>query len=161
MYKSNHEDIAERALKQVEGQGFILLFSIGAVLVSLYSIIVELAIIKNISGSLDIEHILIVISTILLSWFFIHIIFALHYAHSYYEKIVRRLPSGLLFPGSDTPDYFDFLYFAFVIGTSGQTADVSFSARDSRRTGTVHCVLAYFFNTTILALTINIASGLI
>jgi uncharacterized membrane protein len=58
------------------------------------------------------------------------------------------------------PDYGDFLYFACVIGTSGQTADVSFTSRAMRRIGTVHCVLAFFFNTTVVALTINIASGL-
>ncbi|MES2049282.1 MAG: DUF1345 domain-containing protein [Pseudomonadota bacterium] len=67
---------------------------------------------------------------------------------------------GLAFPGGHAPDYGDFLYFACVIGTSGQTADVSFTCRFMRRIGTVHCVLAFIFNTTLLALTINIASGL-
>ena len=69
-------------------------------------------------------------------------------------------PSGQ-FPGGQPPDYGDFLYFASVIGASGQTADVSFTSRKMRRTGTVHCVLAFFFNTTLVALTINIASGLL
>jgi uncharacterized membrane protein len=58
------------------------------------------------------------------------------------------------------PDYWDFLYFSAVIGTSGQTADVSFTSKAMRRTGLVHCVLAYFYNTTVLALTINIAASL-
>jgi hypothetical protein len=52
------------------------------------------------------------------------------------------------------------VYFACVIGTSGQTADVSFTSRSMRRTGLLHCVLAFFFNTTLVALTINIASSL-
>ncbi|MBP7395112.1 MAG: DUF1345 domain-containing protein, partial [Zoogloea sp.] len=68
---------------------------------------------------------------------------------------------GLQFPGETDPDYGDFLYFAAVIGTSGQTADVSFASRPMRRIGLLHCVLAYAFNTTLLALTINIASGLL
>jgi uncharacterized membrane protein len=67
---------------------------------------------------------------------------------------------GLEFPGGQPPDYGDFLYFSCVIGTSGQTADVSFTSRKMRRTGTLHCILAFFFNTTLVALTINIASGL-
>jgi len=87
--------------------------------------------------------------------------FALHYAHDYFATEVRGGHGGLEFPGGHPPDYGDFLYFAVVIGTSGQTADVSFSRRPMRRTGTVHCVLAYFFNTTLVALTINIASGLL
>ncbi|HPU80772.1 DUF1345 domain-containing protein, partial [Accumulibacter sp.] len=78
-----------------------------------------------------------------------------------YAAQARGNPGGLDFPGGHAPDYGDFLYFACVIGTSGQTADVSLSSRSMRRTGLVHCVLAFFFNTTILALTINIASGLL
>jgi len=72
-----------------------------------------------------------------------------------------KLQEGLIFPGTSLPDYADFLYFSCVIGTSAQTADVSFSSSVLRRIGTVHCILAFFFNTTILALTINIASDLI
>lgn len=86
--------------------------------------------------------------------------FALHYAHDYYAADLRGRPGGLDFPGGHAPDYGDFLYFACVIGTSGQTADISFTTRTMRRTGLVHCVLAFFFNATLLALMINIASSL-
>lgn len=161
MYKSNHARIADRALNEVEGQGFILLFSVMAVVISLFSIVMELSAIKGLQGALRLEHVLVVMATILLSWFFIHLTFSLHYAHSYYDKVFHKKPAGLIFPGSEMPDYFDFLYFSCIIGTSGQTADIAFSSRDMRRTGTIHCVLAYFFNAAILALTINIASGLI
>jgi uncharacterized membrane protein len=71
------------------------------------------------------------------------------------------LKGGLDFPDEVAPDYGDFVYFAFVIGTSGQTVDVSFTSKSIRRIGAVHCVLAFVFNTTVLALTINIAAGLI
>ena len=74
--------------------------------------------------------------------------------------LARTGAGGLEFPGEREPHYGDFLYFACVIGTSAQTADVSFTSRSMRRTGLVHCVLAFFFNTTLLALSINIASGL-
>jgi len=70
-------------------------------------------------------------------------------------------PGGLDFPGEASPGYADFLYFAFVIGTSGQTADVAIASRSMRRVGLVHCVLAFMFNTTVLALTINIAASLL
>lgn len=62
--------------------------------------------------------------------------------------------------GLDQPDYGDFFYFAAVIGTSGQTADVSFISKPMRRIGSVHCILAYLFNTTVLALLINIGASL-
>ncbi|MFD1579255.1 DUF1345 domain-containing protein [Ramlibacter ginsenosidimutans] len=88
------------------------------------------------------------------------VMFALHYAHDYYLAETRGQRGALDFPGGHAPDYGDFLYFSSVIGTSGQTADVSFTSRPMRRTGTVHCTLAFFFNTTLIALTINVASGL-
>lgn len=161
MYRSNHESIVKRALMQVEGQTFILVLSIAAVLVSLFSIIMELSIVKNLHGYLKTESIILVIITILLSWFFIHVTFSLDYAHSFYEKIIEKKSGGLIFPGTETPDYFDFLYFSLIIGTSGQTADVSFSSQRMRRMGSVHCVLAFLFNTAILALSINMISSLV
>jgi uncharacterized membrane protein len=66
----------------------------------------------------------------------------------------------LTFPGTKDPDYLDFFYFSCVIGTSGQTADVAFNGSALRAVGTLHCILVFFFNTTVLALTINIAAGL-
>jgi len=87
--------------------------------------------------------------------------FTQHYAHDYYLSKHLGRNAGLHFPGGEEPDYGDFLYFASVIGTSAQTADVSFTSRAMRRIGTIHCILAFFFNTTLIALTINIASGLL
>lgn len=131
-----------------------------AAIVSLGAIVAELAVAKDIHGTLRYAHIGLAALTILSSWAFTQVMFALHYAHDYYVSEVRGNPGGLAFPGGHAPDYGDFLYFACVIGTSGQTADVSFTSRVMRRTGLVHCVLAFFFNTTLVALTINIASGL-
>jgi uncharacterized membrane protein len=113
------------------------------------------------TGTTRSTHIAMVAFTIIGSWAFTHVMFALHYAHDYYASL-RAGPDGcLIFPGTPEPDYGDFVYFAFVIGTSGQTADVSFASRRMRRVGTVHCILSFFFNTTVLALTINIAASLL
>jgi uncharacterized membrane protein len=145
---------------QDEGQTIILFLALGAVLTSLVSIVAELSAAKELHGLIRYEHIGLAALTILTSWCFIHLTFALHYAHEYYINLSRKMDAGLQFPGNDLPDYADFLYFSSVIGTSGQTADVSFSTSKMRKTGAVHCVFSFFFNTTILALTINIASGL-
>jgi uncharacterized membrane protein len=112
-------------------------------------------------GMLRHEHIILAVLTILSSWAITQVMFALHYAHEFYNAKERGNPGGLEFPNATVPDYGDFLYFACVIGTSGQTADVSFTIRAMRRTGLAHCVLAFFFNTTLVALTMNIASSLI
>lgn len=160
MFGSNHEKMRLRARMQDEGRIVVLMLVVLATLTTLSAIVVELTVVKELQGLQRYGHIVLTVLTILSSWFFTHLMFALHYAHDYYTAQLRGRPVGLQFPGTDQPDYGDFLYFACVIGTSGQTADVSFSTSEMRRTGLLHCVLAFFFNTTLLALTINIASGL-
>ncbi len=160
MFWSTQQNIHRRARLQDEGKIVVLLLVIFAVVVSLGAIVAELAVVKEMHGTIRYAHITLAALTILSSWAFTHIMFAQHYAHDYYVASSRKEPVGLEFPGETTPDYGDFLYFSCVIGTSGQTADVSFTSKGMRRIGLVHCVLAFFFNTTVLALTINIASGL-
>jgi uncharacterized membrane protein len=98
--------------------------------------------------------------TILLSWTFTHTIFALHYAHEFYTEDGGR-GGGLVFPGSDAPDYWDFVYFSFVIGMTSQVSDVAVSCQPIRRTVAAHGVLSFVFNAALLALTVNIAASAI
>ncbi len=160
MFWSSHERMRTRALQHDEGSTVVLLLVITAALMCIGAIVAELAVVKDLKGTIRYAHIALAALTIASSWAFTQTMFALHYAHDYYVSAIHGEHGGLDFPGGHPPDYGDFLYFASVIGTSGQTADVSFSSRKMRRTGTVHCVLAFFFNTTLVALTINIASGL-
>lgn len=160
MFWSSHERMRARALQQDEGRILVLLLVVTAALMCIGAIVAELAVVKDLKGQLRYAHIALAGLTIASSWAFTQTMFALHYAHDYYVRDIHGEHGGLDFPGGHPPDYGDFLYFASVIGTSGQTADVSFTSRLMRRTGTVHCVLAFFFNTTLVALTINIASGL-
>lgn len=161
MFWSSHERMRARARQQDEGRRLVLAMVIVAALVSLGAIVAQLSVAKDLSGSAKFAHVALAALTILTAWAFTQTMFALHYAHDYYAAVGGKQRGGLEFPGGHAPDYGDFLYFACVIGTSGQTADVSFTGRSMRRTGLLHCVLAFFFNTTVLALTINIASGLI
>ena len=160
MFWSTHERMKTRALQQDEGRVLVLTFVVTAALMCIGAIVAELAVVKELKGTPRYAHMALAALTIASSWAFTQVMFALHYAHDYYATEVRGEHGGLSFPGGQAPYYSDFLYFAVVIGTSGQTADVSFTSRKMRRTGTVHCVLAFFFNTTLVALTINIASGL-
>jgi uncharacterized membrane protein len=160
MIRSSHEKMRARALLQDEGRLLVLIFVVMAALMCIGTIVAELAVIKELKGDVRYAHMALAAFTIASSWAFTQVMFALHYAHDYYATVEHGQHGGLDFPGGQAPDYLDFLYFASIIGTSAQTADISFTSRAMRRTGTVHCVLAFFFNTTLLALTINIASGL-
>lgn len=161
MFWTTHEKMRARAIVQDDGKFVVLGLVIVAAIVSIGAIVAELSVVKDMHGMLRSAHVTLAVLTILSSWAFTQVMFALHYAHDFYVAKERGNSGGLEFPGASTPDYSDFLYFACVIGTSGQTADVSFTSRSMRRTGLIHCVLAFFFNTTLVALTINIASGLI
>ena len=100
--------------------------------------------------------------TVALSWTFVQVIFALHYAHRFYSADAQdKDRKGLLFPGERTPDYWDFLHFAIIIGVANQTADVQIAERGLRRLSTLHSLTAFVFNTVILALVVNLAVSLL
>lgn len=97
-------------------------------------------------------------SCIVLAWIFMNTMFALHYAHEYYGDSPNPR-KGLEFPGKDDPDYWDFAYFAFVVGMTFQVSDVQISGRHLRRLALIHSVIAFFFNVIILALSVNVVAG--
>ena len=101
--------------------------------------------------------------TVVISWLFVQVAFAMHYAHVYYlaEDSCSTHQGGLDFGyGAEEPDYWDFLHFAIVIGATSQTADIVFKSKLMRRVGTLHSVIAFGFNTAILATMINLAASL-
>jgi uncharacterized membrane protein len=97
--------------------------------------------------------------SIVLSWLFMNTMYALHYAHGYYGDFGKQ-HEGLDFPGTKQPDYWDFVYFAFVIGMCFQVSDVQITSHTLRRTALLHSVVAFFFNVFIIAISVNIAAGL-
>jgi uncharacterized membrane protein len=161
MFSSSHEQMRTRAQGQDEGRLLILVMVVTAAVATLAAIVGELSLARDLHGAIRFNHVALAVATLLTSWFFTQVTLATHYAHDYYIAFEREGAGGLAFPCEEHPDYGDFLYFSCVIGTSAQTADVSFTSRSMRRTGLLHCVLAFFFNATLLALTINIASSLL
>jgi len=161
MVRSSQHHMRHRAQLQDDGQLVILAFVAVATVASLAAIAGELGVVRGLAhGPRRDAHIALAGLTVLSSWAFIQVMFTLHYAHDWYAAKCHGRPPGLQFPGEGEPDYGDFFYFAAVIGTSGQTADVSFVTKPMRRIGSVHCILAYLFNTTVLALLINIGASL-
>ena len=161
LMRSSQHHVRHRAQFQDDDQLVILTLVVTSSVASLVALAAELAVVKDLHGLLKIAHIALAGVTVLSSWAFIQVMFALHYAHDYYAASACGRSAGMRFPEDELPGYGDFFYFAAVIGTSGQTADVSFVSKPMRRIGTVHCILAYLFNTTVLALLINISAGLI
>ena len=158
--KSDVEKIRKRAALQDDGAILALILSGFAAIMCFVAIAFELANLKGVTGADRTLHLALVILTIPLNWAFIHSIFALHYAHEFYDSPDAG-GRGLDFPGDNDPTYWDFIYFSYIIGTSGQTADVGITCPSIRKIATIHCVFSFFFNLTTLGLSINVASSLL
>ena len=102
----------------------------------------------------------IALSGMFLSWFLVHTTFSMRYAHLFYGDNENGKGSGLDFPGNESPDFVDFAYFSFVLGMTFQVSDVEISSRQIRRLSLLHSLIAFIFNTVIVALTINALAGL-
>lgn len=101
-----------------------------------------------------------IVGTLVLSWVFSNIVYALHYAHLFYSDDANGNDSGGLdFPKTEEPDYWDFIYFAFCLGMCFQTSDVEMTSGRIRRVATGHCLIAFVFNLGVLAFTINVLGG--
>jgi uncharacterized membrane protein len=165
--RATPQSIRRRAAAQDEGRFFILILSIAAAAASIGAIVAQLAVVKETSGGWKALHIGLAASTIFTAWLFIHLMFALHYAHEFFFEqrshpdSPGELRGGLQFPDDERPDYSDFLYFSFAIGCASATSDVNVTSKPMRRIVLAQSALSFFFNTTVVALTINIAAGLI
>jgi len=160
MSRAKIEHIRLHAATEDEGQFGILILTVASALASLAAIIVELASTPTHGDARQPAQLMLATLTILLSWAFTHTIFALHYAHEYYSENGGR-GGGLVFPGSEEPDYWDFVYFSFVIGMTSQVSDVAVACQTIRRTVAAHGVISFVFNAALLALTVNIAASAI
>jgi len=157
MVTSTIDRIRQRAAEQDEGQAVILILTVAAAMASLAAIFALLS--TSARSERPVLPVVLATVTILLSWALIHTMFALHYAHEFYDETAG---GGLAFPGDEKePDYWDFVYFSFVIGMTSQVSDVGITSRQIRRTAAAHGVISFFFNAALLALTINLAASAI
>lgn len=145
------------AAAQDEGAFAVLALTVVAAIACLGAIFAELAVIERDDPHFGL-YTALAITTVVLSWAFTHTIFALHYAHDYYGG---GRHGGLHFPEDRQPDYWDFIYFAFVIGMTFQVSDVAVTQKSIRRMVVGHGVLSFFFTAAIIAMTVNIAANII
>lgn len=133
--------------------------------VSIVAVLMLLHGIQQMTMEERIEHILVSVVAIVSTWCLMHTLFALHYAHTYFSLLPdiqeNAWHTGLVFAGAPPSSYWDFVYFAFVVGMTTQTSDVTVTTLRMRRLVLFHSILSFAFNTTILALSINIISGLL
>lgn len=155
----NAAQIKARAEKQDEGGAAILVIACLAASASIAAIAVQLSGLSSVPPGERGLHLALGGFTILCSWTLLHAFFTLHYAGAYYTGGAKT--PCLDFPGENDPDYVDFLYFAYTIGCTSQTSDVAVTTRGARGIVLVHSILAFVFNTSILALGINVGASLV
>ncbi|MEH3035435.1 MAG: DUF1345 domain-containing protein [Sphingomonas adhaesiva] len=144
-----------RAAQANDANRALLLAISGAV-----SIVILLAVHDELKGKNDTVAIVLAIATLALAWLFTNMVYALHYAHLFYSPDdAGKDEGGIDFPGTDTPDYWDFLYFSYTLGMTFQTSDVSISDTRIRRIVTGQCLAAFVFNLGVIAFSINVLGG--
>jgi uncharacterized membrane protein len=156
MFRCDHGHIRRNAILQDDGRFLMLLVTALGAFASIAAIVFELGESHRSAPELALATV-----TVALSWAAVHTTFALHYAHDYYRG---AKPGGLQFPSGDEQDhadYWDFVYFSFVIGMTAQVSDVGITDKTIRRTATAHGIISFIYNTALLALTVNIAASAI
>ncbi|GAC1469948.1 MAG: hypothetical protein NVSMB70_15020 [Chamaesiphon sp.] len=164
MLTATPDTMRRNAQRQDTGRWAILSLITAAACFSILAIVFLLHNTKGAHVGIVTFHVTLSAVTIIGSWLLVHTIFASHYARLYYQEgktLNECKQEGLDFPGDLEPDYWDFLYFSFVIGMTSQVSDVAIKSFVIRRLALLHGILSFFFNTSLLAMSINIVAGLI
>jgi len=160
--RATPEALRRSAAQEDVTRWLFLALMAGAAFFSMFAILGPVHQAKSAPGGLSTGLVVLGGATILLSWLFAHTAFAVHYAHQYFADRGPKRQPGLIFPGeSMPPDYWDFLYFSFVIGMTCQVSDVQVATQSWRRLVMVHGIVSFLFNTVVLALSINLVAGLL
>ncbi len=158
---TNSKQIREQSKVQDSSKSIIFMVVLISTLASFLAVLLLLVTKKGGNDSAP-WHLPVAIAGMLFSWFLIHTIFALRYAHIYYgdhETKPNVHAGGLEFPEDSRPEYFDFAYFSFVLGMTFQVSDVQITSKRFRRLALLHGILSFGFNTIMIALTINLIAG--
>lgn len=161
-FTQNSMDIRKHAKQEDGSRIYVFLLIVITSFASLFTVLL-LMLSQNSKDTPQMIFIPVAICGMLFSWLMVHTIFAFHYAHLYYgddSSDSSKHAEGLEFPGEKKPDYVDFVYFSFVIGTTFQVSDTNITSRSIRRLVLLHGLLSFGLNTFVVALTINLIAGL-
>lgn len=161
IYQADVDRIRAVAAQEDFSRTVATLFILVAASASLLAVVALLGTLHGLDGAAQARRLALLVAAVGSSWLLVHTVFTLRYAHEYYDQDTPGQDNGGLdFPGDEKePDYLDIAYFAFVIGMTAQTADVSITSRKLRRLALVHCLIAFGFNTALVALVINGVAG--
>ena len=164
-HQADVKHIRRMATRQDPGRTWAFIAVLVASTASLLAVVALLSGLATMRKSEITVHVLLSIGAVVGAWLQLHTVFALRYAHQYYSENLATVPpdplGGLDFPGGPPANYWDFAYFAFVVGMTAQTADVAISSTQMRQLVMLHGLLAFAFNTSVVALTINLVAGLL
>ena len=163
LFTAPQASMQANARAQEEGEWTLFWLVVAGAIASFGAIVTEFGAMKGAPPAVRDTKVAAVAATLVLSWLLTQVVFALRYAHEFYQRTGDALDvdGGLEFPSEDQPDYWDFAYFAFVLGMTFQVSDVQITSRKLRRLATLHGLLGFVFNTVIVALTVNLASSLL
>ncbi|MEO6151107.1 MAG: DUF1345 domain-containing protein [Mucilaginibacter sp.] len=165
IFGAHPREIRKIASLEDSSRTIIFLFVLVASVTSFVAIYLLLKSTKGQSETEAAKGVFLAMGAVITSWGLVHTIFAMRYAHLYYDTGNKNhnenTKNGLIFPDEPTPDYLDFVYFSFVVGMTFQVSDVEISSRRIRRLALVHGLISFAFNTAIVALSINVISGLV
>ena len=171
MWQADTDDIRRVAASEdlPRTQAFVLV--VVAALASLGAVVGLMGSVKGLPRDLRVLHVALSVAAVVLAWTLVHLVFTLRYAHTYYnaDDETGQDTGGLIFPddqGQDrgprlTPNYVDFAYFSFIIGMTAQTADIGIGNRELRRTALLHGIIAFIFNTVVVAFTVGTLGGML
>lgn len=170
-FSAKPHEITKIARMQDSSRPVIFLIVLLSAFVSLLTIVLMLKSLPSKTGAAYYIHLALSVSSVAMGWILIHTIFTVRYAHLFYQPGANEKKTdlqnkaekfgGLEFPGDEEPDYLDFAYFAFVIGMTFQVSDVEISSARLRRIALIQGLLSFAFNAIIVALCINLISGII
>ncbi len=156
LFRDKAEGMREATKRNDGNRALLLVISSGVIAVIMVAVGSELMQ----AGSPEPRDVALIIATLALAWLFSNLVYTLHYAHIFYKSdAAGDDTAGLSFPGTDEPDYWDFVYFSFCLGMTFQTSDVEMQTGLFRRVSTLHCLAAFMFNIGVIAFTINVLGG--
>ena len=153
MRDGSPETMRQHAAENEPSHGALIAIAGAAVGVINVAVAVEVS-----GGSMDGRKLALTAVTLLMAWLFGNFLFAIHYAHVFYLEHDGADCGGLEFPEDAAPDYWDFAYFAFVLGMTFQVSDVTITDKHLRRIALLHGLIAFLFNICVVALTVSLVS---
>jgi len=159
---AGEEDIRARAARQDETRGAIMVIAVAAVAAALAAIVAALIAESGHTPVSPYRIAALAAVTLITSWMVLQALFASHYAHRHFQAVARHgEKSGFAFPGEPPRTYLDFVYLAVCIGATAQISDPCVTTTRLRNLVTAHAAISFFYNTAVLAVGINILSGLV